>query len=377
MLDVETGDPARFPFMRVADRLRAVGRDSYRRSVDELNGLISRWNERIGQIDSVTNPSTWPLQLRWASDVIDERLETLDAQERSLMGRLDSATNFPPSLSSTVERIKADVAAGRVPAADLIDSILFVQHNDPDSLAQMLESPTVPEDVKEKVRTLVRMRSDAEEAERASEQAEGEARAQRMDQAATEEDISGMLAPGGQEMVPVTEKSLEDAARRKTRVPDRYYSPQGLVGQIRRTLFGVRRDKEELLKVKGAFDGMRGFVAGLEKGERAGDLLRSTERGAEIKRAIADFAHRCRGFIRRYKVPVFVRDEATGRHEVNQALLGTTGGAGNAKVAVAVSHMVNVVVNGLKAHASPQGPEDIDVAALFSGDYHMLPQDMP
>ena len=357
--------------------------ENFRKSVGELNALISKWNARVGKLESVTSPTTWPLQLAWATEAIDERMDELSRQEEALSARLDSATNFSPSYSSVLERVKGDIAAGRVPQADLIDSIMFVQHNDPDALTQMLESQSVPEDVKEKIRLLVGMRNEAAEADRQKREMEDQARKGRFDAAPTEEDVGGMLSPGGQELITLQDESLDELAGKKTKTPDRYYSPQGRAQQIRASLVGIRKDKAELAEVKKGLDGLREFVGRLGKGERASDVLSSTDRGEEIKRKVAEFVHKAKGFIRRYKAPVFVRNEATGSYGVNPKLLGTTGGAGNGKVAVVVNHMLSVVLNGLKAHARPEGAspdkiEDIDVSSMLEGgNYEMLPQDMP
>ena len=386
LLDVQTGEPTNRPFLQVADRLRSVRRENIRKSVEELNALIAKWNSRIGKIESVVSPTTWPLQLVWATEAVDERIEELGRQEQALVARLDSSTNFSPSWASTIERLKTDLAAGRIPQPDMIETIMTVQNSDPDAIDQILELPSIPDDIKEHIKLLVGMRNESIEQKKRKREMEEQSRKDRFEAPPTEQDFGGMLNPGDPGIVGLEEKNLDDLAGKKPKVPDRYFSPQGRVQQIRASLAGIRKDKAELADVRSGLDGLREFVGHLEKGERARDLLTNTERGAEIKKKVAEFVHKAKGFIRRYKAPVFIKNEATGSYSVNPKLLGTTGGAGNSKVAVVVNHMLSIVVNGLKSVAAQPGTgeagtaenaEDINVSELFDGGYELLPQDTP
>lgn len=379
LMDLETGEPSRKPFMQVADRLQSVRRESFKKSIEEINNFISRWNERIGKIDSVASPTTWPMQILWATNVVEDRMNELNNQEQAFVAKLEQSTNFSPSWSATIERLKQDVMSGNIPQSDIIDTILAIQHSDPDSIPVILESPNVPENIKNIIRELIRYRTDAAAASKAKNESEEESRKERFEAEPEDEEIEGMLSPGGQELINLKEQDLDELAGRKSKTPDKYFSPGGKTSQIRATLIKIRRSKQELEEVKADLDGLRGFIGGLEKGERAKDLLMNTQRGSEIKRSIAEFIHKAKGFIRLYKTPVFVKDEI-GNYGVNPALIGKTGGTGNAKVVIALNHLIGVLTNGLKAHAGTGGMTDsqnANVENLLDGSYELLPQDMP
>lgn len=379
MLDVETGEPHNMPFMQVADRLKNVRAENLRQSAEQINSLINKWNGAIDKISKVLNPTTWPLQLKWADKVVDERIAELEAQEQAFMAKLDEVTNFSPSFTQTLERLKNDLAAGTIPPEDVYDTVMFIQHNDPDALEGILASPSTNPETKSKIEALVTIRNEEYEKARNKDSFENQARQDRIEAPA---DIEGMLSPGQQELIRIDEKDIDEVGSKKPRTPDRYFGPQGRTSQIRKTLEGIRKNKELVKGAKDALDGLREFLGELEKGARAKAVLMNTERGTEIKRQVAGFIHKAKSFIRRYKVPVFVKNEMTGTYDVNKRLLGTTGGPGNAKVAVVINHMLSIVMSGLKAYATPTPEQDdegvLDLSDMFDdNDLTLLPQDMP
>ena len=382
MIDVQTGESVKRPFLQMAERLKSVRADNLRASAEQVNSLIKKWNTAIDKMGKIVNPTTWPLQLNWANKVVDERLEELNAQEQAIMSKLDQSTNFSPSFTQLLERLKADLVAGTVPNEDVYDTIMFIQHNDPDALDAILSNPSTSEEVKSKINALVGIRK--EEVEKAKSKAETD-EGLRQERIEAPADIEGMLSPGQQELIRIDEKDVEEYAGKKPRMPDRYFGPQGRTSQMRKTLEGIRKNKELVNGAKEALDNLREFIGRLEKGERAKSILMGTERGTEIKRQIAQFIHKAKSFIRSYKTPVFVKNEDTGTYDLNKKLLGTTGGPGNAKVAVVINHMLSVVTSGLKAYASPTAvqeegePEgEVDLSEVFDvSDVSVLPQDLP
>ena len=377
LLDVETGQPNNMPFMQVANRLKNVKADTLRASAQQINDLIVKWNNTIDKINKVANPSTWPMQLIWADGIINERLEELNAQEQALVAKLDQATHFSPTFSQIVERLKNDLMAGSVRSEDMYDTIMFIQHNDPDALDAILNNPSTSSDVKGKIEALVNIRQEENNKEKAKNQLDDQERQDRID---SDPDITGMLSPGQQALIQVDEKDVDEYGAKKPRMPDRYFGPQGRVNQIRRALDGIRKNKVLVQEAKDSLNGLREFVGRLAKGERAKTILMGTERGAEIKKQIAEFVHKAQSFIRRYKTPVFIRNDDTGSYDINKKLLGTTGGPGNAKVAVVINHMLSVIINGLKTYASETQSDVPDSELELSPeidayDFEMLPQD--
>jgi hypothetical protein len=381
LLDIDTGEPIKRPFMAVAERLREVKREKIGQSVQQLNTVVKKWNEAIDKIQAgsqIINPSTWPLQLLWTENVVKERIAQLEGQEQAIRSKLDTHSNFSPAYSNTLNRMKSELVEGLIPPADLYDTIMFIQHSDPDAIEDILASPNMAESDKAKVRSLIGLRDEARQlAKEKRERADAE-RLETSTAPATEEKIEGMLSPGEQGFSPVTDQSVDNYNIIMT--PNAYYSPQGRVNQDRAKLIEIKKTKDELINVRSALDGMAGFVGRLAKGERAKAVLMDSERGTEIKKQVANFLHTATGFIRSYKIPVFIpRDDSIG-NQLNPKLLGTTGGMGNGGVVLALTHMSNVVMSGLAAYAgqTPASPEQA-VAEMPENvaDYMMQPQDVP
>lgn len=373
LLNLETGEPERRPFMQYADRLTAVKRNMVSQSVEGVNAKIRRWNDRVDQIRAVENPSTWPLQLAWAIEVIDGRLAELTGQEEAFVRNLDEATNFSPSLSAIIQRIKGDIQSGRITnEQDLLDNLIFVNYNEPDAIQSLITLPTVPESVRNYFSGLQNEEHTEMESEKAKEQHKTE---ERQDRVETPVDY-GVIRPGTQPTFELNEQEISDRAN-KTRLPtpDQYFSPHGKTKQIRATLIGIRRDKAELTGVRNALDSLRDYIGHLAAGERGRSVLMGTERGKEIMQKITEFGHKAQAFMRRYSVEVFVDDPDTGQKVVNPKLFGTKGGKGNSEVAVVVNQMYSIIMSSVKAHASEPEPALQEVATDSAMMY--LQEDSP
>lgn len=379
LMDIQTGQPVKLPFTQYADRIMSLKKEQVRSSLEEINARITKWNERIDKIKQVESPTTWPLQLAWAVEVVDDRIAELDRMDQALVQSLDAATAFSPSYSASIDRLKGELAAGRITSRqDIIDTALYIHNEEPDAIPVLLESPTMPDDVKSLIRQLLGMQSDAAAQKKIEEEQKQEDRQGRID---TETDF-GVMQPGQQPLVQVKEEDVEEKAKKaRLPTPDQYFSPKGRVKQIRAKLIGIRRDKTELTGIRNALDGMRAFIGSLAKGERASEVLSAPGRGEEIKRQVTQFVHEAKAFMRRYSTDVFVRDEA-GAYSVNPKLFGTTGGKGNSEVAVVINQIVSIVSSSLKSMASPTpepGPAPIEIGDIEEDgeEFSYLPQDVP
>ena len=374
LLDLQTGRTENKPFMPYADQIASLKRDQIRHSNDEINARINSYNAKIDKIKGVENPSTWPLQLVWAKDIITGRISELTGQEDALKQQLDASTNFSPSYSASVERMKSDIAAGRITdIQDLKDTLVFVHLNDPDSVEGLINSAPIPDDIKTKLRNIFELES-ANKRERDQKREMDESdRSGRMN---TDTDY-GVLRPGMQETVTLSPVDIEQRIQKtKLPTPDQYFSPQGRTKQIRASLIGVRRNKTMLESISGSMDELREFVGSLAKGERARAVLMNPERGMEIKRKIADFVNKVNAFNRGYKVDVLVMDDQNGTYSVNPKLLGPSG-KGNGEVAIAVNQISSIVMHSLKAHATDE-PEPINLLDFGQEELMAyLPEDMP
>jgi hypothetical protein len=232
---------------------------------------------------------------------------------------------------------------------------MFVQHSDPDSVEQILEEAPISESVKAKVRQLIDLRNQARDKAKNTRDNEAEDKDDRMNAPATEDEISGMLNPGEQELSSTLEFG-EDSYNTKI-APNSYFAPKARISQDRAKLSRIQLQRDQLVKVRTALDGMAGFIGRLAQGERAKAILRDSARGKEIKEQIANFLFAANGFIRGYKVPVFIPREDSNTQQLNPKLLGTEGGLGNGGVALALNHMSNVIKAGLSAYANPAEAE--------------------
>lgn len=378
LLDVETGDPIKKPFMAVAGRLQEIKKQQVSKSVTELNALVKKWNSTIDKIEagtSVINPSTWPLQLMWTENVVKERIAELDGQLQGIRANLDEHSNFSPSYSDTLNRMKADVLAGRIPQADIYDTIMFIQHSDPDSVESILEEAPISDEIKSQIRRLITLRNEAKEAARIAREKDKAEKEQMSNTPATEEEIEGMLSPGETDLSPTTELGEDSYATRIA--PDSYFAPKARMSQDRRMIMEITEKKDQLLKVQAALDGLAEFIGKLSKGERAKSILMS-DKGVETKEKIANFIFAANSFIRNYKVSVFIPREDSNAYQLNPKLLGTEGGLGNGAVAIALNHMTNVIKAGLKSYANPNATEEARAEMPANvNDYLMEPQDVP
>lgn len=380
LLDLETGEPSKRPFMSVADRIQAVKRDKINKSVEELNSIVKKWNSTIGKIQDglqVVNPSTWPLQILWTENVINKRISELEGQEQAMLKKIDSYSNFSPAYSDILTRIKEDLKSGIIDPEDIYDTIMFVQHNDPDSIDEILESNSITEEVKTKIRGLIGIRNEAIEEKKRKLQ-ENKTRLDDLNAPASEEQIEGMLSPDVNSLLNVDEQHVENYNPNLT--PNSFYSPKGRLDQARAILTNVKMNKAQLTKVKSALDGMVEFLSRLSKGEKAKAVLTDPVRGTEIKKQIANFTHEANSFIRSYKTPVFTKNPENNSFQLNPKLLGTEGGLGNGAVSLALTHMVNVITGGLAAYASPSQPTQpnaVEQVPENVEDYMMQPSEIP
>ena len=381
LMNLETGEPENKPFLQYADRIKAIKRDRLKKSLQDINSLITRWNMRIENINDTANPTTWKGQLFWAKGLIDERVSELEGQIAGLTEKLDRITTVSPTQTSILDRIKGDITGGRISnQADLVDHVMYVNEHDPDSLQSLVDNPSTPEPIKVKVNRIVEIIQEEARKRAGKERASQQERQDRMNESLTEEESQEMLSPGQVDLVEMGDEQLDDV-KGVSLVTDKHFSPKSMADSIRATLSGIRANRDAILRVKTTLDEVISFIDGLAKGERSKETLMNTDRGVEIKAQITRYIKDVEAFQRGYKVDLFVNDPETGKTRFNRALIGHKGGTGNIKVIAALNQIVSVLRSSLKTYASPAAPvppggETSEVPENAT-DYQYLPQDLP
>jgi hypothetical protein len=358
-MDIQTGLPVRKDYLPNADRLESIKTERLQASIADVNAKIRKWNERVTNVGAVANPSTWPLQLVWAEEVIGDRLQEVSSMMESFQRKVEGTPETSPAYESTLARLRADLKAGQITGADMIDTAMFIYDNDRDAFrvtsddAGNVVSLTLDgtelnasEAEKKSIAGLMKLRTDGDVESTRKRVEREEAKRQRME--------GELPAYGTPTMEPLQEVTVEQA---KGGYPaaDAYFGRGTYAAQPRAILSGLQETKKDLEDIKGTFKGLRAYVAGLSLGERADALLTGTERGAEIKRDINDFQERATKFLKRYVEKLFVQEQEGQPYKINKNLFSSSG-MGNAEVAVVINQLLSIIKNSLTAHGGTTPP---------------------
>jgi len=363
LLDIESGAPVKLPLMPYRQRMEQIKADQIRTSVEEVNAKIRKWNDIVSRVGSVANPSTWPLQLRWAEDVIGGRLADLRSMISSIRRQTEFMPERSPAYDASIERMKQDVAAGRITdEADLIDTIMFVATQDRAFAENVVGSAAIPmpDHVRDKARQLLDMHAQGVEDKKRKDMESEEARRQRM----TEPDVDY----GTPTLSPMEEEAPGD--RGKYPSADLYFERGSKYRQNIAKVIGMERDMGELAEVQGALTGLRQYIGALATGMRSEEFLAS-ESGQEVHGNIARFVEVAKKFLKRYASEVFVPTDS-GSYAINPKLFGRSG-SGNSQVAVAVNQVLGVISNSQRQH---QDAAIADMAGVDLQSYTYDPNDV-
>jgi len=307
-----------------------------------------------------------------ATETVDTRIAELTTYEEAFAARLDKSTNFSPAMATFLDKKKEDIRNGRITSEqDLLDTLIFLQYHDPDSVPALVSQPTIPDTVKTYFSDIMTVENQTAEAEKAKKRQNDEQRKTRVEDTEAPTDY-GIIDAGEASAFKLDENDIASRMEKVKLAPDRYFSTSGRSGQSRAVLLSIRRDKQELTDIRNSLDGLRDYIGHLGKGERGRAVLKGTDKGKEILDNINQFAHQIQAFMRRYKDPVFIQDPDTGHHIVNPKLFGT--GGGNGAVAIVVNQIYSMLMSSLKEHSEP-APSMQEVGA--SSDVTFRPEDLP
>lgn len=342
LMNLTTGMPEEKPFIPYQNHLESIKVDRLNQSTEEINKKIRRWNERVSKLDNSSNPTTWPLQLEWAKSVIQDRLNELNSMMTNVETGDQYISQIPPSYQAAIRRLTVDLAQGRIPAEDAIDTAMFLYSESPTSFKKILDQLQVSTEAKTKILALIQMQESSKtESDRETTQKEQERSQRILD---TTQDMSGKSVTE-----PVEEIS---PAGRKGGYPksEEFFSWKSKQSQKRAKLLSMGAMRTRLQAVKESLEGMRIYIANLARGERSKDVLMQSEgRGSDIRTEITRFLKEAEGFFRSYNTDVFVKNTDSDAWKINPSLFSGEG-SGNAEVALAVNHMVSIVQNSIRLY---------------------------
>jgi len=353
LMDIETGLPVKKEYTANADRMEAIKTERLQTSIADINQKIKKWNERVTNVGAVANPSTWPLQLVWAEEVIGNRLNEVNSMMETFKRKVEETPETSAAYESAITRLRSDLKSGRITGADLVDTAMFIFDNDQDAFRVVRDDASnvvsltldgaelnASEAEKKSIAELMKLRSEGDIESTRRRVEKEEAKRRRME--------GELPAYGTPTMEPLQEVTVEQA---KGGYPsaEAYFGRGSYASQPRAILAGLQDTKKSLEDIISTFKGLRSYVAGLAEGERAKALLTSTERGAEIKRDINDFQEKATKFLKRYAENLFVQEQEGQPFKINKNLFSSKG-MGNAEVAVVVNQLLSIIKNSLTAH---------------------------
>jgi len=351
LFNIETGMPERKPLLPYLDQMRQIGEAEVREPTENVNRRIAKWNEMVSSVQSgkVDNPTTWPLQLKWAEDMLDERLGVLQSMMNALGRQVAHGSEMHPEYAGWLDELENGLRSGTISnPQDQIDSLVFLFIEAPQKAEAVLSQATgISEDVKNKVRTLIGKEEAGKEADRLEREQEEQARRERLQSEAPD--------VGQPTLTPIAPLEIEKQVK--------YPKAEGYAGwgsygkQPVAKLMGVEQDYRELTDVRQAINGLRDLIAHLAAGERAKSVLYGTERGAEIMANVKMFIEKARNFLKRYASDAFIRNPE-GTYGISPKLFGK-GTVGNAEVAVALNQILGVVNRALATEQQPVPAEAV------------------
>ena len=339
-MDVETGLPVPFIFDEVVDKIKTPTQNR-EQTMAEMNDEIIAWNKRVDAIDKAIGPTKLGLQVGWIEQKIIERIATLDVQIEALTRKQQNPLKDFPSYANWVQTLRDGVKNGQFNLRDVFDSLLFLYQANTEQLMQGIQDGTVqvPDELKNGLLAIA-----AQELMIKGEKDVVEMQKQREKETRMEEELAPDKEPIDEPLRPVT---LEDIPEQKYKKLTQNRTLAHWAKSIEVTISGIQKDKEQLQSVLDSLNGLRTYVAELQKGQRANDFLRSPE-GQEIVQDLREFLDKAQVFIKRYSTDI-VADNT-----INPKLMGRGGTMGNALLAVALNRIYVIIKKTLDEVSVPE-----------------------
>lgn len=328
-MDVETGLPVPFVYDEVVSRI-SVPQQNRQVTLQSMNDEIRAWNERIETIDKAVGVTKLALQVKWAENKIQDRINTLEAQKSAIREKIQDPLAGHPGYGNWVQFLRDGVRNGSFSLRDTLDSLLFLYQSDPQELIRGIENGEVevPDELRNALLGLAAQEASGAQEKVVQKDLKEEERTTRMEEE---------LPPGREiEEAPLDLLTLEDIPETKYKKLQKNKTLYHWVGSLNSAIRNIDRDEAELQNVLDAFGGLRSYLGSLEKGQRAKDYLRSDE-GSHILVDLNNFLEAATSFIKRYETNI-VEDG-----KINPKLMGRGGTAGNALIAVALNRIYNII----------------------------------
>ncbi len=329
-MDAESGLPVKFVYEAVINKIKTpIG--NRQRIMMEINKEIEAWNKRVATIDKAVGPTKLALQIAWVEEKIKERIEVLDSQLEAIRRKQEmNLDSTHPGHKQWMDSLVEGIKNGRFTLKDTFDSLLFLHQSNPSILLKGLEDGSIQ--VPEELRNGLMMIAAQEIQLKGEKELEGMQKDREREERIEEE------LPEDKESVETTLRpyTLEDIPESKYTKIDKYKTLGHWKAQIDRQIDGIMRNKEILNKVLESLNGLRGYIGGLQKGQRAEDYLASSE-GRTIMDKLNEFLKEAQIFIKGYAVDVIANNT------INPMLMGKKGTIGNALIAVALNRIYAII----------------------------------
>lgn len=331
-IEPETGQISKFDYAQNVDKIKRPA-SIKQEVITNINKEIKQWNERVDKIQNALGLTTLPLQIKWAEDKVDERLESLNSMIGATQAKLINPRQTD-NYDQYISELKEGIASGQFSLKDTFDTLLFIYQTDVDGLIKGIESNTinVPENIKNGVLAIAYQENKNIGEKKQKELTEEQAKEQRMQEGLTEEEM-----PDVKKLEPVTDIPFSPYEKATA-----YRSPVTWKQQQHQMVKRMETDRDELMEVKASLAKLRECIGSMEKGQRTKEFI-STPEGQELLEELKGFLKNSVTFVTRYK-----GDIITPEGTINPKLFGSTGTPGNAFIAVFLRRIYAIVNQAIK-----------------------------
>jgi len=346
-MDVETGLPVPFTYNEVIDKIKTPS-GNREQTLAEINNEIIAWNKRVEAIENAIGPTKLALQVSWAENKIRDRIGVLDSQIEAFTSKQQNPLQNYQGYMNWEQSLREGVKNGSFNLRDVFDSLLFLYQSNAQALLAGIQDGTVqvPDELRQGLLAIA-----AQEMQLKGEKDIAVMQKDREKQDRMEEELPQDKGAIEETLSPLT---MEDIPEEKYKTLKQNRTLGHWAKSIQITIDGIQKNKEHLEVVSGALMELRGYIAELQKGQRAKNFLRSSE-GQPIVHNLRNFLDVAQTFIKRYSVDIMVDNK------VNPALMGRSGTTGNALLAVALNRIYAIIKKTLD---EVEAPELVDSAPV-------------
>jgi hypothetical protein len=336
------------PYDNVKDQI-ARSPQVVKENIDEMNKYINKYNEFVDAQKEKTKGATvtiLPLQIKWAEDLIKDRLNELIAQKKGLEASKGQKEDVTQDASGALSSILEGVRGGQIKNISPQDyAVLLLErkfHSIPslEELKGEINNEKMPfdEKVNSTLKSYLLKVIDWQIAKRKDDK---------------EEEPQEAVLPEMKNMFLEKVKNIEMLPGKYDKAPG-YYSPYGMQASGHEATSSIDEDFSDLTAILGSLERSRHTIIDLP--QATNEFLRGD--GALRLQQVKVFANDATKFFERYKTTPFIETEAG--LQVNPRLFGRHGTMGNALIAIILRQViisVNKEIDRINAGGTPPSVE--------------------